>query len=191
MWRRAPFTASMPVPSLPSEDVDSHAHSPRRRTGGLSSSGPSAYHMTMMQGAMNNTTGRDARHHSQPAGGLLSVGNNNSPDPFSDSNAYFEWLGGMGMGIGLGESAGISGQSAGSQQRPRRKTSTDVSMPDYSSSSSHNTQMPVITEQQFVVSNARHEDDSVIAPWKVPTNTPTTSAHINCETEGVFPQALS
>lgn len=180
----------MPVPSLPSEDVDSHAHSPRRRTGGLSSSGPSAYHMTMMQGAMNNTTGRDARHHSQPAGGLLSVGNNTA-DPFSDSNAYFEWLGGMGMGIGLGESAGISGQSAGSQQRPRRKTSTDVSMPDYSSSSSHNTQMPVITEQQFVVSNARQEDDSVITPWKVPTNTPTTSAHINCETEGMFPQALS
>ncbi|KAF4509293.1 hypothetical protein G6O67_005562 [Ophiocordyceps sinensis] len=35
MWRRAPWASSMPVPSYPSDDPDSHAHSPRRRISGM------------------------------------------------------------------------------------------------------------------------------------------------------------
>ncbi|CAM1511990.1 Fc.00g095030.m01.CDS01 [Cosmosporella sp. VM-42] len=182
MWRRAPFTTSMPVPAYPSDDVESHAHSPRRRTSGIQDSS-AGYPGPAIQGIMSNTsTGsgtKRPKQTSQPNMGGASVYSN--PDPFGDSNAYFDWLDNMGTGV---DDIDMTGQASTSALRKARKTDTDISMPDYVSST-QNGQMAFPLDGQFPLTNFQPEEESYIGHMKVPTNTPTTRSQRLCESTGV------
>lgn len=185
MWRRAPFTSTMSVPSYPSDDADSHAHSPRRRSSGLQHMA-SAYPMPAIQGAMGNpATNSNARRATHPSCGILSSLNNNQSDPFGDVNAYFEWLSSMGMGMADANTRDEAQQNPG-LSRSARRTSTDISMPDYVSLNSGG-QAAVPPEQSVSLSSFRQDEDSQCGSLKVPTNTPTTGGgHGSCDQEGRY-----
>ncbi|KND90082.1 hypothetical protein TOPH_05293 [Tolypocladium ophioglossoides CBS 100239] len=174
MWHRAPFVSSMPVPSYPSDDADSHAHSPRRRTGVLQSSS-SGY----SQGALPNpSTNAGTRRATHPVCSTLAYANTASSGPFGEANNYFEWLSGIGMGVAdvnRGE-----GQVK-VHRRLARRTSTDISMPDYVE----------IAEQPLYMPGLRQDDDGHSSSLKVPTNTPTTSGYGSCEQDGVTFSSLA
>ncbi|KAI9158061.1 hypothetical protein HJFPF1_06048 [Paramyrothecium foliicola] len=183
MWRRTPFTSSMPVPSLQSQDADAHAHSPRRRTGGLQAGSP-VYSMPLLHSRQSSTMSRESRRCSQQPLSLSTASGASTSDPFAESNAYFEWLNGMGMGMDGGEIVGSTGPTAARYSRSKRKTSADINMQDYLS----NGPTPMLTEQQFALSNLPTDDEGNIAHWKVPTNTPTTSGAGNCDADAIpFP----
>lgn len=92
----------MVVPSYPSDDTDSHAHSPRRKhsrtNAGLTKSSSENVHKII--------TGRSLRHgqrktstqsgSSRSTSGSTSTG---TMETINDSDAYFEWLNGMGLGL--------------------------------------------------------------------------------------------
>lgn len=157
----------MPVPSYPSDDSDSHAHSPRRRASALQSSS-SGYSQSALP---NPSTNAGRRRATQPASGTLSYANNASSDPFGEASAYFEWLSGIGMGVAdMNRGEG----HAKVHRRLARRTSTDISMPDYVE----------IAEQPLYMPGLRREDDGASSTLKVPTNTPTTSGYGGCEQDG-------
>ncbi|POR34960.1 Uncharacterized protein TPAR_04843 [Tolypocladium paradoxum] len=174
MWHRAPFVSSMPVPSRPSDDADSHAHSPRRRTGALQSSS-SGYSQSALPNPSTSTGTRRVTH---PVCNTLAYANNASSDHFGDAHSYFEWLSGIGMGV--------TDMNRGEGQvkvhrRLARRTSTDISMPDYVE----------IAEQPLYMPGLRQDDDGHFSNMKVPTNTPTTSGYGGCEQDGVTFSSLA
>ncbi|PTB39371.1 hypothetical protein M441DRAFT_70505 [Trichoderma asperellum CBS 433.97] len=102
MWRRIPVATSMMVPVYPSDDTESHAHSPRRKhsrtNAGLTKSSTENVHRII--------TNRPLRHgqrkssiqsgSSRSTSGSTSTG---TMETVNDSDAYFEWLNGMGLGM--------------------------------------------------------------------------------------------
>lgn len=109
----------------------------------------------------------NARQPAQAGVSQMTVG----PDPFGDANAYFEWLGGAGMGLG-----DMSGRTAN-----HGKSSTDTSMPDYAPSS-HGDQSSSVQEQPFP--SLYRPDDNGMGFLKVPANTPTASGQGNYDPDG-------
>ncbi|KAL7935497.1 hypothetical protein V8C35DRAFT_299625 [Trichoderma chlorosporum] len=102
MWRRVPVATSMAVQAYPSDDTDSHAHSPRRKHSRINAN--VAFPSTEnLQGVMNNRSVR-LRHRksSYQSGSSRSTSGSTSTgtlESINDSNAYFEWLNGMGSGM--------------------------------------------------------------------------------------------
>lgn len=168
MWRRTPFTTSMPVPTCPSDDAESHAHSPRRRTG--IQAGSSGHPMPVMPRQMFNAFADNTRQSAQSSFNAHTLGND-GPDPFGDANAYFEWLGGTGIGMNdMSRPGGVSNRA-----RTHGKSSTDTSMPDYTPSSSGH---------PFASLGCRPEEDSFMSFLKVPANTPTTGGQGAYKSDG-------
>ncbi|KAK7421238.1 hypothetical protein QQX98_002370 [Neonectria punicea] len=184
MWRRAPYTASMPVPTYPAEDAKSHAHSPRRRNQGLQ--GDLADHtMPMIQGVIPNVSANSARKYQDLSGNTVvdAPPGFEGPGLFEDSSSYFDWLGSMNMGLD-----DVSAQllSTNSKARRSRKTATDISMPDYPSSG-HGGQTSISGDASFTMSSFQPEDDINPGHLKVPSNTPTTGGQSVYESEGLMP----
>ncbi|KAH6995844.1 hypothetical protein BKA56DRAFT_666130 [Ilyonectria sp. MPI-CAGE-AT-0026] len=181
MWGRAPFTASMPVPTYPSDDAKSHAHSPRRRPPGLEGL-PAANAMPMIQGIMSEISANcGSRNPGPPAYPLEEPHSLGGPSLFEDSNTYFEWLASVNMGMNDIAPPFIP---TASKSRRSRKTSTDISMPDYTST--HGGQTSTSGDAPFTVASFQPEDDVNSGP-KVPSNTPTEGRGVY-ESEGVpFP----
>ncbi|KAM4054298.1 NADH dehydrogenase (ubiquinone)-like protein [Hirsutella rhossiliensis] len=180
MWRRAPFASSMPVPSYPSDDPDSHAHSPRRLTDAVQGNA-SGYPIPGIQGVMGKpSTSSGMRRVTHPAFGTLSQAKSIVADPFGDANSYFEWLSGIGMGVNDANRVENQGNP---QQRMMRRASTDISMPDYTPLESGDQLAPSADRAPFMPS-MRQEEDDTSGHMRVPTNTPTTSGQASHEQDG-------
>ncbi|KAF7542266.1 hypothetical protein G7Z17_g11726 [Cylindrodendrum hubeiense] len=182
MWRRTPFTASMPVPTYPSDDAKSHAHSPRRRPPGLQgvAAGNTA---PMIQGIMSEISANcEPRNQALSSCPVEEPAGFGGPGLFEDSNTYFEWLGSMNTGM---HDVSPSFTATASKSR-RSKTSTDISMPDYTSST-HGGQMSISGDGPFAMASFQPEDDVNTGHMKVPSNTPTRGQGVY-ESEGIpFP----
>lgn len=176
MWRRAPFALSMPVPSYPSDDPDSHAHSPRRRADAVQG------HVLgfPISGVPKPPASFGMRRVTHPTFGLIPDGKGVPVDSFGDVSAYFEWLSTMGMGSG--DATWINTQGT-PHPRVTRKSSTDISMPDYTPFDSDN-QLAATAERPIFVSGVRQEEDDASGHMTVPTNTPTASGQADHEQDG-------
>jgi hypothetical protein len=178
MWRTMPFTSSLNLPSQPFEDAESHAHSPRGRYGSgksLPSTGQTENSLrarllpsSQQQKQLSATSTQENPNPSTP----VPMG----ADPFIEANAYFEWLNGMGMGLNNDILP-----TRGSRQTTRndRKSSTDVSMPDYLPSD----QVIQLNGDSF---DLKHDEDSSTIHMKVPTNTPTACSNELVEQGGKY-----
>lgn len=102
MWRRIPVAASMTVPAYPSEDTESHAHSPRRKhsrtNAGLTKSSTENVHRIITNRPLRNGQRKSSIQSgsSRSTSGSTSTG---TMETINDSDAYFEWLNGMGLGM--------------------------------------------------------------------------------------------
>ncbi|KAL6872955.1 hypothetical protein J3F83DRAFT_731554 [Trichoderma novae-zelandiae] len=102
MWRRIPAPATMSVQAYPSDDTDSHAHSPRRKYSRVNANPPASL-AENLHGTMNTGNIRPSQRtasfqsgNTRAASGSTSTG---TLETINDSNAYFEWLNGMGTGM--------------------------------------------------------------------------------------------
>ncbi|KAL7946150.1 hypothetical protein V8C42DRAFT_322610 [Trichoderma barbatum] len=102
MWRRVPVAASMAVQAYPSDDTDSHAHSPRRKYSRINANLPSSSTENLHSIITNRPLRLGHRKPSYQSGSSRSTSGSTSTgtlESISDSNAYFEWLNGMGIGM--------------------------------------------------------------------------------------------
>ncbi|OAQ87697.1 NADH dehydrogenase (ubiquinone)-like protein [Purpureocillium lilacinum] len=174
LWQRVPFTSSMPVPSYPSGDADSHAHSPRRRIGLPRGGVPAPSRRATVPQPLARVGAQNAT--SFPS--LVERTDGDLVDPLSNKNAYFEWLVANGQGVPPWDSEGAA------QRQNNRRVSTDISMPDYTPRSVGDQSGQSVVPANFAA--AREEDGS--GHLRVPTNTPTTSGLGSFENEAVpFP----
>lgn len=181
LWRRAPFTASMSVPAYSSEDVESHAHSPRRQP--RCAADLPSYPGPVVQGVMASaSSGSDSRlsqmvgfNNPQPA---FSAPSGYEADPFGAS-ASTNWPGNMGVHMNDVHFTGRGHLGL----REKRKTSTDLSMPDYSSSS-QSAHMSFSGDETLCLPTFMAEEDAYFGSMKVPTNTPITHSQRGCESAG-------
>ncbi|KJZ80068.1 hypothetical protein HIM_00782 [Hirsutella minnesotensis 3608] len=184
MWQRAPFASSMPVPAYQSEDVDSHAHSPRRRvkaTQGTSSILPVPSAQVLMNKARMNFGPRRSTH---PACSAISHAKGASSDPFAEANSYLGWLSGIGMN-------GVEASRSAVYPRFSRRTSTDISMPDYTPLECGDQQPALPPDCTMGLAGLRQDDDEGYGHPRVPTNTPTASGQSSHDSEGVSMPILS
>ncbi|KAH7134076.1 hypothetical protein EDB81DRAFT_902876 [Dactylonectria macrodidyma] len=172
MWRRPQYTASMPVPTHSTENSKFHAHSPRRRPPGLPG------------GIMSEISGNAGSRNPGPIDCSMEAPPGlGGPCMFPDSSAYFEWISSIDMGTG---DAPPSFLNTASKSRRSRKSSTDISMPDYATST-HGGQIPFSGGTSFTMASFQHENESDTSHLKVPSNTPTGPQSVY-ESEGVpFP----
>lgn len=109
--------------------------------------------------------------------------NNNGMGSFTDENIYMDWFSGGGFGFGAANQPGALGFPT-NFKRNERKSSTDVSMPDYIPYGDITQQQQAAAESQFSLATFRFEDDSYLRQFKVPTNTPTGGGAEACQREG-------
>ncbi|RDA91100.1 hypothetical protein CP533_6698 [Ophiocordyceps camponoti-saundersi (nom. inval.)] len=165
MWRQALFASSTHVPPFPSQD----AISPRHRTD-LIQDGRSRYAVPVMPKSFD---GLGSRRATLPVCSSVPYGKA-AAEFLGDTNAYFEWL--SGMGTGVADVQRNVGQGF-SQQRSARRSSTDISMPDYTSMElSEGLAAPI--EQSHVPGVMRQEEEESSGHLRVPTNTPTASGQV-------------
>ncbi|RCI09046.1 hypothetical protein L249_5145 [Ophiocordyceps polyrhachis-furcata BCC 54312] len=176
MWRQALFAPSMHAPSYPSQD----AFSPRHRMD-LNQDGRSRYPIPVIPKPFD---GLGSRRATLPVCSSLPHGKATA-DGLGDTNAYIEWLTGMGTGVVDAQRTGGQGFS---QHRNPRRSSTDISMPDYTSME-FSEGIPAPLEQPHLPSGLRQEEEESSGHLRVPTNTPTASGQVgNQEQDGVpFP----
>ncbi|KAI5463621.1 hypothetical protein BGZ63DRAFT_402910 [Mariannaea sp. PMI_226] len=177
MWRRAPYTSSMPVPTYPSEDSKSHAHSPRRRDQVLPGE-TSTDNKHAVQGMMTNRSGNVSfkQDRSFNASGTIP----NLPpgfeqiDPLENPCDYLQWLGSADASV-IESSQPLLGPY--SNTRKLRKTSTDISMPDYAPSA-YERPIPISGDSLLTQPSLQVIDGGNTGYVKAPTNTPTTGGHL-------------
>ncbi|UKZ53971.1 hypothetical protein TrVGV298_007775 [Trichoderma virens] len=102
MWRRVPVATSMAVQAYPSDDTDSHAHSPRRKYNRINANLPSSSTGNLQSIMANRPVRLGRRKSGYQSGSSRSTSGSTSTgtlESISDSNAYFEWLNGMGTGM--------------------------------------------------------------------------------------------
>ncbi|RDA86305.1 hypothetical protein CP532_5663 [Ophiocordyceps camponoti-leonardi (nom. inval.)] len=179
MWRQAQFAPSMHAPSYAPQD----AFSPRHRMD-LGQEGRSRYPIPVIPKSFDGLGSRRATLpvcSSIPHGKAAAA----AADGPGDTDAYFEWLNGMGTGISDAQRTGGQGFS---QQRNTRRSSTDISMPDYTSME-FSEGIPAPLEQPHLPGGMRQEEEESSGHLRVPTNTPTASGQVgNQEHDGVpFP----
>ncbi|KAK5991775.1 hypothetical protein PT974_07809 [Cladobotryum mycophilum] len=185
MWRRAPFTVSMPVPAYPSHDADSHAHSPRKRNNRPTVDSVAHSTKNGRQGMLPNMSAINVAKRFDQRHRHSSTASSSTSDSFGDANAYFEWLNGLGMTMG-----GISqcdGQDSNSSTQQSSEPGTNSSARNYVPFvHSFDTSMDM---GPFTLAGFPPEDNSQFEQLKVPTNTPIAGGSIDYEAEGVsFPQ---
>ncbi|KAL6693921.1 hypothetical protein J3F84DRAFT_400412 [Trichoderma pleuroticola] len=101
MWRRVPIVTSMAVQAYPSDDTDSHAHSPRRKYSRITANPPSSSTESFHSAMANRSIRLGHRKSGYQSGSSRSTSGSTSTgtlESINDSSAYFEWLNGMGTG---------------------------------------------------------------------------------------------
>ncbi|KAM0258600.1 hypothetical protein ACHAQJ_003771 [Trichoderma viride] len=102
MWRRLPVTTSMAVQAYPSDDTESHAHSPRRKHSRTSANMPTSSTENVHRIITNRSLRNEQRKFNTQSGSSRSTSGSTSTgtmETINDSDAYFEWLNGMGLGM--------------------------------------------------------------------------------------------
>lgn len=182
MWRRGPFNPT--VPSRQHEDgAEAHLHSPRRNSSFLkdtvASSNYTSTGANTSQMNVENFTGNMVNTESIPQRGMNGANGAQFGyiDPFNPNKvdtSCFDWPGTFGI-VGHPQPVvgTVKGKSSSRRANIHSKISTsDISMPDYSSNS---TGVPLMTDFQpmsFSMPNLDDPDAGSLAP-KVPANTPT------------------
>ncbi|KAI0468772.1 hypothetical protein F4859DRAFT_490268 [Xylaria cf. heliscus] len=181
MWRRGPFNPTMPVPSQQHEDgPEAHLHSPRRRSSFVKSApGSSAYtpasanvsqiDTNNFMGSMPNTQGVLQRGLNGPQLGYIDPFNPNK----ADISSFFDWPNTFSV-VGHSQVADMAkGKPSSRRANTHSKISTsDTSMPDYSSSNCSGAQLMTDFQPMSFVASLDDPDISNLAP-KAPVNTPT------------------
>lgn len=175
--------ASTSVPTYSSVTADSHAHSPRRER--LSQSKKHALHATQptesekISGEQQPLDAEGANTNDRPPISQEAV-----PDPFVDTNAYFEWMNAIKFGH-VNPAMLDCYPVRGAKQRHERRSSTDTSMPDYVSNQGY----PLASGIDVLAL----KDDSVShkAEPKVPSNSPVSNKLLQNEQEGNCPRYLT
>jgi len=179
MWRRAPLTASMPVPNFPSDDgAESHGHSPSRRNTARAGFTPCPFSSTPGGSALTQNHPK-ARHINpkMPRGSSNSHGLSSVPDTFPDVDTYYDWVSSIGT-QDMTRNAFNMGPLAG--RNSSKVSSSDTSMPDYIPSH-QNERVPLSLHEHMHMpllypnQNLSVDDDGQIVGMKVPMNTPTAS----------------
>lgn len=184
MWRKAPF-AAMQVPTLQADDSESHAHSPQRRGSGSRkvTHTPNSFPVE----ATNPVFAAGGRRVTYPVCGPISYPGQGGFDPFGDAGSYFEWLKAMGMGMNTGNDQYDNMARCTVAPKSTRRTSTDISMPDYVSTKSSSQ----CAEQRPGIGAFPQDDGNEAEQLKVPTNTPTTIVDSGNQRDGSrFPKPL-
>ncbi|KAI1810495.1 hypothetical protein GGS20DRAFT_594327 [Poronia punctata] len=142
MWRRGPFNPTMPVPSQQHDDgPDAHIHSPRKR--GKPTSGSLGGHLPAPNAPQMNPSSflgsmASSQDHLQRGPGGMYVG---YADPFNVNKteaSLYGWPGNAGI-IGQTHVADMGKAKLSDRKGASRSkiSSSDTSMPDYSSANSH------------------------------------------------------
>jgi hypothetical protein len=177
MWRRGPFNPTMPVPTQQHEDgADAHIHSPRKR--GKSTGGSlGCNHSTSSAPQINTNNFFDTMPNAQAiiqrgTDGLQSV----YTDPFNpnktDLSSFFDWPSNVGT-IGQNQ-VSDTGKAKLSDRKTASHTkisSSDTSMPDYSSANSNGSHLLTDFRPNLMARNGEASEIGGLA-LKVPTNTP-------------------
>lgn len=172
MWHRQPFTTSMAVPVYPSEDADSHAHSPRRRVAPRPG-GPSSSTFGLIPHAPTSSANKSSGHSAMGGSAQLEP---TSADLFGTGLAPDEWQWLCNQSsFPDSSSRRLSGQMTGVRSRAARKTSTDTSMPDYAPANVDGSNSKNMVQARPSHEGNHPEEDSFMSFMKVPTNTPTTA----------------
>ncbi|KAH7312635.1 hypothetical protein B0I35DRAFT_356535 [Stachybotrys elegans] len=168
MWQRAPFSLSMPVPAPSTNDIGSHAHTPRRQNRSTHES------LNSMQGVTFTDQGSRDGHKSYNVASSYAAGPFYSPDPFGEATTYSDLFSGRGTGTGMDGTSCSSGSRRALYSRRGRNSTSDTSMPDCSSFSG--VDMPII--QEHMPGDLFNLTDSgpQAHHWKAPTDTPTVTA---------------
>lgn len=154
MWRREPYTSSMPVPTYTSEDAKSHAHSPRRRYQVL----PKAASYKMPTTTTTTNATQNVFGQCDPFNAPASQG----PDTLENSGEYLQWLRNMDIPM-----TDVPQFGAISSRARRSGKSTDTSMPDYADKQMSTDESP------FTMANLQFDEEGNVECFKVPSNTPT------------------
>lgn len=184
MWRRIPVAATMAVQAYPSDDTESHAHSPRRKysriNANLAPSSTENLHSIitnrpMRRGHKKSIYQSDS---SRSTSGSTSTG---TLETINDSNAYFEWL--NGMGIGMPDTYRFGEQELFPPTGQGGRKPTNVDMPPYMPMGSS---MGPYLDQRFGLQNFQHEDGrDHFGYLKPPTEVSDTEAGYCEDTQGM------
>ncbi|KAI1307724.1 hypothetical protein F5Y03DRAFT_383645 [Xylaria venustula] len=186
MWRRGPFNPTMPVPSQQHDDgPEAHIHSPRRRSSFVKSTMSSSGYNNSVSANVCPVNTNSFTANMPNTQSLIQRGANTHQvgytDPFNpnkpDMSYLFEWPNNLGV-VGNPQTSDMGKEKPSSRRaNTHSKISTsDTSMPDYSSSNSTGAQlMTDFQPMNFGVTSVDDPDTSNIAP-KAPANTPTALA---------------
>ncbi|KAM5368504.1 hypothetical protein ACJZ2D_009481 [Fusarium nematophilum] len=167
MWRQAPCTTSMSVPSFPSNNAKSHAHSPRRRSSGLQGISPGRT-MATTSSVAPSLSNRSAEGYVQPSCIFPLPNTDEIPDcnvlvdKFADSDAYFEWLDNTGLGMD------DQHQPTATLSIPSRDETGTLDP----SSLTSGLPMPISDDTQFTSFAFAKNEEAYSGHLKAPTNTP-------------------
>lgn len=175
MWRNMPFTASASLPTRQANMDRSHAHSPRPRNASAHATLSLTETISSLGHPEAAKHGEQSKASAYPYLDLLPSSNTVASDPFVEANAYFEWLNGIGLGLN-GSNSSLNPPDA---DRSVRKSNTDTSMPDYTSSNEASL-LPGDGQNAFA---AKVSSDTDATHMKVPSNTPTTGNPSTTEPE--------
>ncbi|KAM0425539.1 hypothetical protein ACHAPT_009331 [Fusarium lateritium] len=174
MWQRSPYATSMPVPSFPSNNVKSHAHSPRRRANGQHGALTGSA-MPMVQGVMSNVT---TNYVEEPAQASYIVPLPNTDEipgcsdivgSFDDTNSSFDWPDNFGFGL---DSIPQQFAPAVSKSGHNWEHFGEISMPKRTGSA-RDSSGTISDDMQFTpLAFSMDEEVSNLQP-KAPANTPT------------------
>lgn len=162
MWHRAPLIGSMPVPSYPSKDIKSHAHSPRRRTGVR----PAADNVFAMRNAVSNHMQNSFGHFSPYLNGHTSS-YNGFFDDFDRSKPTLNWTENIESNV---DNAHHQFSTGVAKPRCQRQTNTDTSMPDYECSNPEGS-VSMSTGDDFTTASFQI-DEINLGSHHAPNNTP-------------------
>ncbi|KAL7793052.1 hypothetical protein V8C37DRAFT_409743 [Trichoderma ceciliae] len=157
MWRRIPAAASMAVQAYPSDDTESHAHSPRRKHSRINENLPTSSTENLRSSISNRSIRRGHRKSSYQSASSRSTSGGTSTgtlETIDDSDAYFEWLNGMGLGIT--DMYRFGEQDLFPTMTQNGKKSADIGLQGYIPSS-HS--MGPYLGQRFGLQNFRNEDE--------------------------------
>lgn len=178
MWRLTPFAASATTSSYVSHDIESHAHSPRRKK--TSQQYSHSRFAAPEQLAGQTVAAKSLQKQLAPTLASLSKGLNS--DPFIDRNAYLGSLNSAKMGQATTIAAADIPIRL-NNTRQGRQSSTDTSMPDYVSAHGYNTNSE---SEPGVSTDAELDGEAERNKMTVPTNTPISQQHVHFEPEGQF-----
>ncbi|KAH6608526.1 hypothetical protein Trco_001872 [Trichoderma cornu-damae] len=175
----------MAVQAYPSDDAESHAHSPRRKHSRIDANLPTPSTENLHSAITNRTIRRGYRKSSYQSGGGRSTSGSTSTgtlETIHDSDTYFEWQNGMGMGMADVHRFGEQGFLPEMSQNGRQSANVDMQ-------ACHN--MEPRLDQRPDLKNSRYEDDGdSFEHLGLSTEAPNIGPTYRQDAQGLFPPRL-